>query len=97
MKTKLLKKWRQEAMNRIGVLEDEAKGTFSVIFDKSVFGNVSRWEEDSNKNEYQVVKDNIKALDEAISVCDIARRSFILRQARKEWNEKHYGSKQRYY
>lgn len=28
MKTKLLKKWRQEAMNRIGVLEDEAKGTF---------------------------------------------------------------------
>lgn len=49
MKTKLLKKWRQEAMNRIGVLEDEAKGTFSVIFDKSVFGNVSRWEEHSIK------------------------------------------------
>lgn len=97
MKTKLLKKWRQEAMNRIGVLEDEAKGTFSVIFDKSVFGNVSRWEEHSDEYWYQVVKSDIKALDEAITVCDSARRSFILRQARKEWNEKHYGSKQRYY
>lgn len=97
MKTKLLKKWRQEAINRIGVLEDEAKGTFSVIFVKSVFGNVLRWEEDNDKNEYQVVKSDIKALDEAISVCDPTRRSFILRQARKEWNEKHYGTKQRYY
>lgn len=97
MKTKLLKKWRQDAMNRIGVFKDEAKGTFSVIFDKSVFGNVLRWEEHSDEYWYQVVKSDIKALDEAISVCNSARRSFILRQARKEWNEKHYGSKQRYY
>ena len=84
-------------MNRIGVFKDEAKGTFSVIFDKSVFGNVLRWEEHSDEYWYQVVKSDIKALDEAISVCNSARRSFILRQARKEWNEKHYGSKQRYY
>ena len=56
-----------------------------------------KWEEHSNEYWYQVVKSNIKALDEAISVCNSARRSFILRQARKEWNEKHYGSKQRYY
>ena len=96
MKTKLLKKWRQEAINRIGVFEMSDR-TFSVIFDKSVFGEVSYWEEDRHEYWYQVVKGGMETLDEAISVCDSARRSFILREARKEWNKKHYGSKQRYY
>lgn len=96
MKTKLLKKWRQEAINRIGVFE-LSDGTFSVIFDKSFMGDVSDWLEGRHDIGYQVVKSNIETLDEAISVCDSTRRFFILREARKEWNEKHYGSKQRYY
>lgn len=96
MKTKLLKKWRQEAINRIGVFEMSDR-TFSVIFDKSIFGEVSHWEEGRHEYGYQVVKSDIETLDEAISVCDSTRRSFILREARKEWNKKYYGSKQRYY
>lgn len=96
MKTKLLKKWRQEAINRIGVF-GSSDGTFSVIFDKSIIGDVSGWVEGFHEIGYQVVKVGIETLAEAISVCDSTRRSFILREARKEWNEKHYGSKQRYY
>ena len=96
MKTKLLKKWRQEAVNRIGVFEMSDR-TFSVIFDKTIIGYVSGWVEGCHDIGYQVVRSGIETLDEAISVCDSTRRSFILREARKEWNEKYYGSKQRYY
>lgn len=99
MKTKLLKKWRQEAVNRIGVFET-ADGTFSVVFDKSFYGYVSDWREDYSekyKAGYQIINSGIKTLEEARVMCDGARRIFILREARKEWRERYYGSEQRYY
>lgn len=96
MKTKLLKKWRQEAVNRIGVFKTPNK-TFSVVFDKTLIGDVSNWDENYNEGGYQIVEENIKTLLEAMAFCDEFRRAFILREARKEWNEKYYGSKKRYY
>jgi hypothetical protein len=96
LKIGLLKKWRREAKYRIGVFKEE-DDTYAVVFDKSGWGDVSYWSRDLRWDGSQIIKDGIETIEEAKEVCDGARRAFIRREARREWNEKHYGSKNRYY
>ena len=90
MKTKLLKKLRNEAGNRIGVFK-QTDGKYKVIFDKTIFGDVSQY--DPMYKGYQILETNLEGLTEAIKLCDFYRRCFILREVRK----KRYGNKDRVY
>lgn len=96
MKTKLLKKWRNEAVNRIGVFAADDK-TYKVVFDKSIFCDVSDYYKNVGFSGFQVVCEGIEDIHEAVKRCDEVRRQFILREARREWNEKMYGAKERVY
>ena len=96
LKTKLLRKWRNEAEIRIGVYELK-DNTYAVVFDKSIFPDCRKWNEDRYSEYYQVVRKGIETLEEAKDVCIKVRRSFILREARTEWNEKKFGVKNRYF
>ena len=81
MKTKLLKKLRSEAANRIGVFKQD-DGKYKVIFDKTIFGDVSQY--DPMYKGYQILETDIEDLTEAIESCDFYRRCFILREVRKK-------------
>lgn len=96
MKTKLLKKWRQEAENRIGVFRIEETNRYSVVFCKSAWGFVSDWTPGETCG-HQILEEGIENFEEAKASCDFYRRIYILREARKDWNKKRYGSRQRYY
>ena len=96
MKTKLFKKWRREANERIGVFRIEETNQYSIVFCKSAWGFVSDWVPGETYG-HQILEEGVEALEEAKKMCDHYRRVFILREARKEWNKKNYGSKQRYY
>lgn len=96
MKTKLLKKWRTEAFNRIGVfIADD--GTYKVVFDNSGWGYVYEYANYPEAKGFQVVCEGIEDFHEAVERCDDIRRIYILREARNEWNKKKYGTKERVY
>lgn len=96
LKIGLLRKWRREAESRIGIFK-EKNNTYVIVFDKSGWGDVSYWNREANWPGAQVIRESVETFEEAKEVCDSARRAFILREARMEWNEKHYGSKNRCY
>ena len=96
MKTKLLKKWRKEAWNRIGLFKQD-DGKYRVVFDKSGWGLVYEYENCPESKSFQVVCRDIEDPDEAKSRCDEIRRIFILREARKEYRKKKYGAGNRVY
>jgi len=100
LKTKLLKKLRSEARNRIGVFKF-SDGKYRVVFDASCLGDVSYFNENDWKIEgdgslFQVFdrKDEVSdTIEEAMKVCDYYRRKFILREVRR----KKFGDEKRYY
>lgn len=97
MKTKLLKKWRREACNRIGVFKHES-GRYCIVFDKSMWGDVGyMYNNNPNSQGLQYVTMDISDISEAIERCDAVRREYILREARKDFNKKKRGSPDRVY
>ena len=92
MKTRLLKKWRNEAWNRIGVFK-QADGKYRIVFDKSVVGDVSGHDKYPLAKGFQVVCEDIEDFSEAVERCDNLRREFILQEMRR----KKYGTTNRMY
>lgn len=92
MKTRLLKKWRNEAWNRIGVFQQE-DGKYRIVFDKSVVGDVSGYDKYPLAKGFQVVCEDIEDFSEAVERCDNLRREFILQEMRR----KKYGTTNRMY
>lgn len=94
MKTRLLRKLRGEAWNRIGVFVQD-DWNYRVVFDKRIIGNVGEYNpvELLYEKSFQVVYKDIEKLSEAIECCKEARREFILREARKY----RYGTRNRIY
>ena len=66
MKTRLLKKWRNEAWNRIGVFQ-QADGKYRIVFDKSVVGDVSGYDKYPLAKGFQVVCEGIEDFSEAVA------------------------------
>lgn len=97
LKTALLKRWRREAFNRIGVFEKK-NGKYIIVFDKTGWGDVSQLKEEAFSSKFcQILRDDIETIEEAKSDCDLFRRVFILREAEKEWQDKIYGNSRRKY
>ena len=90
MKTRLLKKWRNEAWNRIGVFQ-QADRKYRIVFDKSVVGDVSGYDKYPLAKGFQVVCEDIEDFSEAVERCDNLRREFILQEMRR----KKYGATNR--
>lgn len=97
LKTALLKRWRREAFNRIGVFEKK-NGKYIIVFDKTGWGDVSQFKEEGFSSKFcQILRDDIETVEEAKSDCDFFRRVFILREAEREWQGKIYGNSRRKY
>ena len=92
MKTKLLKKWRKEALRRVGVFKQD-DGKYQVVFDKGYIGNVDDFDKYPEAQYFQVVCEDLEDFSEAVERCDSIRRIFILREARRQL----YGKTNRLY
>ena len=92
MKTKLLRKWRKAAWYRIGVFKQK-DGKYRVVFDRSVIGNVSEYDESDSYDSFQVLVKDIEDFSAAVEECNHFRRQFILRLVA----ERKYGTANRMY
>lgn len=90
MKTKLLKRLREEAECRVGVLY--YKGEYIVIFDKATMYNSSFGKFEECPKRYQVCSRH-DTLEKAKKSCDAFRREYILMTVRKM----RYGNSDRLY
>lgn len=97
LKTTLLRKWRRNAFERIGVFEKRNK-KYMIVFDKTAVACLNHFSEAMLDTKfYQVLEDDIETIEDAMSACDFYRRVFILREARKEWQERIFGNSMRKY
>ena len=88
MKTRLLRKLRQEAEKRIGVFKD--RDEYLVIIDTTLSPNVYSWtgvEWESWKFEF--LEEGIKTIEEAQALCKRHRRRFIVVEANELWTGKY--------
>ena len=100
MKTRLLKKLRNEAYWKLGVFKF-SDGKYRIIYDKTLWNDVSEfnekhWKMWGNEYQYHVFNDENEVFDNfdtAKSLCDRYRRNYILGEVRKM----KFNNKKRYY
>ena len=94
LNTKVLSEMRSYGRQKVGVFVNDL-GEYMVVLDRYKIGpQVSDFRDsDRPDNEFQILEDNIKDLEEARKICDEYRRIAILKRVR----EKRYGNAKRYY
>lgn len=80
MKTKLLKRLRNDATERVGVMFNKNNGTYEVVIDKRI---IPTFEDYNNGSQHFGILGTYSSRSEAIKVCDYYRRYVILKQVRE--------------
>ena len=80
MKTKLLKRLRHDATERVGVMFNKNNGTYDVVIDKRIIPTFEDYKEGSP---HFGILGTYSYRPEAIKVCDAYRRYVILKQVRE--------------
>ena len=80
MKTKLLKRLRNDATERVGVMFNKKNDTYEVVIDKRIIPTFEDYKEGSS---HFGILGTYSSRPEAIKVCDAYRRYVILKQVRE--------------